>query len=200
MKALTMNGDGKIIDPDTGEEVNRENIQSVVENANNNQSDNKQQNNKQTDENKIKSPEKPKIYTKYEVTPDSVFYIKFGIVPKDGRIIVIPEDDVDFEKNAEAHWVKFKMWTYEQELEWKNQATEYDSIKRIHALNSDKLNEIKLRNLLVSWSFGEKEDSLKLFHIGGLLTDESLKTFYSLYPVVVRYIVECMNDVLEFNN
>ena len=195
MKALTMDGDGKIIDPDTGEEVNRENIQDVVENANN-----KQQNDKLLTDDKVNTPEKPKIYTKYEVTPDSVFYVKFGIVPKDGRILVIPEDEVDFEKNAEAHWVKFKMWNYEQELEWKNKSTEYDATKRIHALNTDKLNEIKLRNLLVSWSFGEKEDSLKLFHIGSLLTDESLKVFYSLYPVVVRYIVESMNDVLEFNN
>jgi hypothetical protein len=195
MKALLMDENGKVVDPESGKEV----ITKKVEVSDSNKVDEVVKEKEEEIENKVDSPEKPKVYTIYEVGPESIFYVKFGIMPIDGRMIVIKEDDIDFEKNAESHWVKFKMWSYEQELEWKNESTEYDSVKRVHTLNADKLNEIKIRNLILKWSFGEKQDSLKLFHVNGLLTDESLKTFYSLYPAIVRYIVERMNDILEFN-
>ena len=195
MKALVMDENGKVVDPESGEEV----VTKETIKKNNKEVNSVKEKQEKVVENKVNSPEKPKVRTIYEAGQDTVFYVKFGIVPIDGRIIVIKEDDVDFEKNAESHWVKFKMWTYEQELEWKNESTEYDSTKRVHTLNADKLNEIKIRNLILKWSFGEKQDSLKLFHVNDLLTDESLKVFYSLYPSVVRYIVEGMNDVLEFN-
>ena len=202
MKALVMDDKGNLQDPETGEEVVRSDMKDMAEKKLEEDSKGtpKVEEKKEIIENKVDSPEKPKVYTKYEVNPDSVFYIKFGTLPRDGRVLVIAEDDVDFEKNAEKHWVKFKMWSYDKELEWKNSATEYDSSKRVHSLNADKLSEMKIRNLLLDWSFGESQDSLKLFHVNGLLTDESLKTFYSLFPTVVRHVVEGMNDVLEFNN
>ena len=221
-KALVMDDKGIVTDPETGEEVIRKNgefkpkeskeepkKEESPKEAPKQEEPKKEEpkapvlkdlpKKKEEIENKVDSPEKPRVYTPYEVRPDSVFYIKFGVVPRDGRMLVIPEDDVDFEKDAEKHWVKFKMWSYEQELEWKNDATEYDNSKRVHTLNADKLNEIKIRNLLLDWSFGEKEDSLKLFHINEILTDESLKVFNRLFPTIVRYIVERMNEVLEFN-
>jgi len=140
-----------------------------------------------------------KNLSKYEVGPDSSFMVEFGILAKDDRYVIMDKDEVKMTKGAESHWAKFKMWTYEQELDWKNEATEFDSTKRVHMLNTDKLNEIKLRNLILNWSFSEADNSLKMLHVNGVLADESLKVFYSIYPSIARHIVDGMNDVLEFN-
>lgn len=138
-------------------------------------------------------------FTKYEVKPDTTFKIEFGIVERDGRYVVIRKDEVQFSKGTEPHWVLFRMWGYREELEWKNKATEYDAERRVHSMNNDVLNELKLRNLLLDWSFSEKEPELKLMHVNRILSDESIEMFFSFYPSVVRYMVDKMNEVLEGN-
>lgn len=139
----------------------------------------------------------PRTYTKYEVKPESHFIVKFGIMEQDGRIIVTDEDML--ESRIEKHWVKFRMWTYAEELDIKSKATEFDSTKKVHLLNNDKLNEIKIRTLIQDWSFSQSDASLKLLHINNYLSDEGLKIVYSLYPTIIRYIINRMNEVLEFN-
>ena len=137
--------------------------------------------------------------TRYEVGKDSTFVLHFGIVAKEDRLVVIKVDDAVMTKGAEPHWVKFRMWQYPEELKWKNEATDFDASKRVHTLNNDRLNELKLRNLLLDWSFGVQEPDLRLMHVNGLLSDESLKVFFALYPTVIRHIIDRMNEVLEYN-
>ena len=91
------------------------------------------------------------------------------------------------------------MWTYDEELQWKADCLEYNSQTKIQSINYDKLNEIKLKNLLLDWSFAENEDRLKLLHCDGKLSDESYSIFNGLYPSIATCIVEMMNDVLESN-
>ena len=138
--------------------------------------------------------------TKYEVTKDTFFVIRFGLFQmEDGRFIVIASDDVPKYEGAEAHWVKFRMWRYDEELKWKASCLEYDSKMKGQVINIDKLNERKLKSLLLDWSFGEYEDRLKLLHCDGRLSDESYSLLMGMYPSIVNAIVNLMNDVLENN-
>ncbi len=135
----------------------------------------------------------PKKYSKYEVQPNQIFCIKFALKEEDGRMIV-----VDYGK-GEDHWVKFKMWTYPQELEWRNQTSNFDNIHKTLVLDENKFNEIKLRNLIEEWSFSEYDDSLKLLHVNNYLSDEGFKLFMGMFPSVIRHIFSSMNYVLQFN-
>jgi hypothetical protein len=138
--------------------------------------------------------------TKYEVTKDSYFVVKFGLVQKsDGRFIPIKEEMVEEIPDAEPHWVKFRMWTYDEELKWKSECMEYNSSTKLQMINQDKLNERKLRNLILDWSFGSYEDRLKLLHCDGRLSDESFGIIRGMYPSIVITIMDLMNLVLESN-
>lgn len=142
----------------------------------------------------------PRTPTKYEVRQDSSFTIKFGVAfEEEGRAVVIDVNNVQFTEGAEAHWVKFRMWTYGEELDWKNKCTEYDQNKRTHWLNQDRLNELKMRNLMLEWSFAEASTDFKLFHINHYMVDESYKMVNLLFPSVLRHIIDRMNNVLEYN-
>lgn len=138
--------------------------------------------------------------TKYEVNSQSYFVIKFGLVQKeDGRFVPIREDAIAGIPEAEAHWVKFRMWTYTEELNWKDKCTEYDAKARAQVINTTKLNEMKIRRLMLDWSFGEYNDSLRLLHCDGKLSDESYNVFRGMYPSIANTIVDMMNLVLESN-
>ena len=138
--------------------------------------------------------------TKYEITDSSYFIIRFGLLQKDdGRFIPIKEDAIDGISEAEPHWVKFRMWNYGEELAWKSEFMEYNSAMKSQYLNIEKLNERKIRRLLLDWSFGEYDDRLKLLHCDGMLSDESYSVFMGLYPSIAGTIVDMMNLVLESN-
>lgn len=135
--------------------------------------------------------------TKYEVKSDSVFVIRFGLMERDGRMVPIADHEVERFPESEHHWVKFRMWTYPEQLEWHDWASQWDSQAKQKTLDSDKLNERKIKCLLLDWSFGEKEDRLKLLHCDGVLSDESYAIFMGLYPAIATTIVKMMNSVLE---
>lgn len=138
--------------------------------------------------------------TKYEITDSSYFIIRFGLLQKDdGRFIPIKEDALDGIAEAEPHWVKFRMWNYGEELAWKSEFMEYNNAMKSQYLNIEKLNERKIRRLLLDWSFGEYDDRLKLLHCDGMLSDESYSVFMGLYPSIAGTIVDMMNLVLESN-
>ena len=136
--------------------------------------------------------------TKYEVTADSRFTVRFGLVRmEDGRFVPIRADAVADHREAEAHWVRFRMWTYREELAWKSDCLEYNTVTKTQSVNQDMLNERKIRSLMLDWSFGEHEPSLRLLHCDGRLSDESYGTFMGLYPSIAKTIVDMMNLVLE---
>ena len=138
--------------------------------------------------------------TKYEVTSESYFVISFGLVEQvGGRFVPVNSEDVDNIPQAERHWVKFRMWNYGEELAWKSEFLEYDRASKSQVLNVEKLNERKIRHLMLDWSFGQNEDRLKLLHCDGKLSDESYSMFMGLYPSIANTIVNMMNNVLENN-
>lgn len=138
--------------------------------------------------------------TKYEITKDSYFIIRFGLVQKeDGRFVPIRHDAVDETPKAESHWVKFRMWSYDEELQWKSDFMEYNSSSKMQMINQDKLNECKLKHLMLDWSFGGYDDRLKLLHCDGVLSDESYGIIKGMYPSIVVTIIDLMNLVLESN-
>lgn len=139
--------------------------------------------------------------TKYEVTRDTYFVVRFGLMQKGegGRFIVIGEQDVPEHRGAEPHWVKFRMWSYDEELSWKSNCMEYSAADKCRILNINKLNEQKLKMLLLDWSFGECDDRLKLLHCDGRLSDESYCVLKCMYPAIVNAIIDLMNNVLENN-
>jgi len=141
----------------------------------------------------------PQKLTKYEVSKDSVFTIKFGILDKGDRWVPINYSAVDDNPLSMGVWVKFRMWTYDEELTWRNECNEFNAEHKVQILNVDKLNEIKIKRLLLDWSFGELEDRLKMLHVDGRLSDESYKIFKGLFPAIVNTIIDMMNNVLESN-
>jgi hypothetical protein len=105
-------------------------------------------------------------------------------------------NDYDFDKK---HEVVFKMWSYEEGVELRKKSTQYDDIKRVHYIDHDLFNRLKIQKLVKSWTFEEENPKLKMHHVSGVLTDESFKAIMSLHPNILRYIIERMNDVLEYN-
>ena len=75
----------------------------------------------------------------------------------------------------------------------------WEEFKEVIRQNIEKLNERKIRRLLLDWSFGEYDDRLKLLHCDGMLSDESYSVFMGLYPSIAGTIVDMMNLVLESN-
>lgn len=141
-----------------------------------------------------------RVKTKYEVDKNSFFIIKFGlIIQQDGRFVAIRHDAVDDFRDAQLHWVKFRMWNYCEELQWKHQCTQYNNQMKSQIINQDKLNQKKIKELILDWSFSENEESLKLLHCDGKLSDESYSVFMGLYPSIATTIVDLMNNVLENN-
>jgi len=135
---------------------------------------------------------------KYEVTKDDCFKINFGLRKKENRWVIIAAENPDSE--TDVHWVEFRMWTFDEDVEMRKKATMYDASKRVHYVDNDLLNRMKIQKLLKAWSFEEQNANLKLLHVNGVLVDESYDAFKKLQPSIARYIIEKMNDVLEYND
>lgn len=148
---------------------------------------------------KPKTTEKVVSYSKYEVRPDSEFKIEFCIGEKDGRIVVYTKEAAIQFPELESHWVVFRMWKYEEELDWKNRCQEYDAQSRSFKTNINKLDELKIRYLIKSWSFENYDPKFKLLHANRYLADESYDIFKGFYPTIINNIIFLMNQVLEHN-
>lgn len=140
---------------------------------------------------------KPRTYSKYEVRPDSSFTIRFCLCFVDDRAIVLDENAKVRNPEAEAHWVRFRMWRYAEEMEWKGQCQEFDGVSRMFKTNAIRLDELKIRHLIRDWSFAEYDERFKLLHVGGVLSDESFDMFKGFFPTIINHIIYMMNQVLE---
>ena len=146
----------------------------------------------------IELHQKTREPSEYEIKDSDTFKVKFGLAQvgeDDEKRWIVTEDRVDPE--IKRHWVRFRMWKFGEELHMKQIATVYDPVKKIHYLDQDSLNALKIRHLLSDWSFSEKNDSMKLFHVNGVLADESYAMFMGLYPSICRHIIYEMNSVIE---
>lgn len=137
--------------------------------------------------------------SKYEVKKDSYFTIRFGLLETDERFLIVPENKFGLSEDIEKHWVKFRYWTYVEELKWRESSTKFDPSSRSFTVDRGKFDELKIRHLLVDWSFGEISDRHRLFHSNGYLVDECFEMFKSLFPNIVNTIISYMNDILEYN-
>ena len=206
MPEARINEKGQLVDSNTGKVIGKMENGRIVMIKPNPAQINKQESSKSNSDS-IKEEKKEivvptsfvKELTKYQVTKDSTFTVKFGLVEQDGRFIPIKEDALLNYRGAELVWVKFRMWTFQEELDWKNSCNEFNNLYKCQVLNNDKLNELKIKRLILDWSFGENYDRLKLLHTDGRLSDESFNIFKGLYPSIVNTIIELMNNVLENN-
>lgn len=131
---------------------------------------------------------------KYEITEQHTFEIKIYMVQRNGRWIVLDGPM----KDVEEHTVVFRMWNYDEMIELKKMATSYDPQRRIHMIDNDILNRLKLQRLIVSWTLDRENPRLKLLHVQGILSDESWKIFTKLQTNIITYIFDEMNKVYEF--
>lgn len=132
---------------------------------------------------------------KYEVTNEHTFKIEVNLFQKEGRWIVVEGKG----KGVEEHEIVFRMWTYEEMIELKKLATSFDPQKRLHMVDNDLLNRLKVQKLMVSWTFDKDNPRLKIAHVNGVLTDESWAAFIKLQPNIVTHILDEMNRVYEYN-
>jgi len=132
---------------------------------------------------------------KYETTPDMTFVLDIYLRKKDNRWILAdgPGKDVDHES------VTFRMWSYDEMIGMRKMATTYDQIKRIHMIDHDALNQLKIQRLMIEWTFGRDNPRLKLFHVSGVLVDEGWNAFRRLQPNIISFIFDRMNRVYELN-
>jgi len=131
----------------------------------------------------------------YEITNDEDFKIDVYLKRQEKRWTIVGS-----EKEAEkVHWALFRMWSYEEEVELRKQATNFDPIKRLHLVDNDLLNRLKLKRLLKAWSFEKDNPRMELHHVNGILVDEVFARVMKLHPNILRYIVEQMNGILEYN-
>lgn len=138
-------------------------------------------------------------YLKYQVNENSFFIIRFGLVQLQGRIIVVDQEQIDQIQQGEKHWVKFRMWNYKEQLQWKDKSLKYNHQSKSFVINNQILNEIKLRNLIKDWSFAEYSDKYKLLHVNKYLSDESYEIFKGFFPNIINEIIRKMNLVLQNN-
>jgi len=130
---------------------------------------------------------------KYELSENDTFKIEFSATKKQNRWIITEM------VGRGAQWVEFKMWTFNEEIELRKMSTTFDMSKRMHLIDHDILNRLKIQRLMTSWSFEEDNPRLKLLHLNGILSDEGWEAFTRLHPNISRYIIEQMNTILEYN-
>lgn len=132
---------------------------------------------------------------KYEVSQDTIFTVTIHAMEKDGRWIIMVKGG----KGIETNNIVFRMWTYDEMIEMRKMATSYDAQKRIHMIDNDALNRLKVQRLMVSWTFDKENSRLRIQHVNGVMTDESWTAFTRLQPNILSYIIDEMNKVYEFN-
>ena len=131
----------------------------------------------------------------YEVTPETTFEVEVHLRKSGSRWVVVEGAG----KDIVTHKVVFRMWTYDEMVEMRKMSTTYDSVRRVHMIDNDALNRLKVQKLMVSWTFGDDNPRLKMHKVQGVLTDESWETFKKLQPNIISHILERANGAYEFN-
>lgn len=133
--------------------------------------------------------------SKFEVTEKSTFDVYVSLKQVSDRWVIVQEKEM----NSETHRITFRMWTFDEMVQLRKLATEWDAVKRIHYVDTFKLDMLKVKKLIQSWTFGDDSPKFKLLHVNGILSDEGWNAFKKLQPNIARAIIDKMNDVLEYN-
>jgi len=128
----------------------------------------------------------------YEVTKDSTFVIKLPMSRQGKWWVLVREEDAEI-----VHEVICRMWTYDEMIEMRKLSTKYDGIRRVHTIDYDILNRLKIQRLIKSWSFANENPRLALHHVNGVLCDESWQAIRRLQTNLLQFIIGSMNDHYE---
>jgi len=132
---------------------------------------------------------------KYEVSDESSFTVKLYLKKKGvarWSLMNGPGEGVDEEK------VVFRMWTFDEMVELRKMATTFDQVRRMHLIDYDALNRLKVQRLMMSWTLDRDNPRLKLHHVNGVLVDEAWTVFSKrLLPNIAQHIIDEMNAVYE---
>jgi hypothetical protein len=131
----------------------------------------------------------------YEVTPEHTFDILLFLKEKDGRWVVVNKGG----SGVSEHKIVMRMWSYDEMVELRKRATSYDQNKRIHMIDQDLLNRIKIQKLMMSWTLSDDNARLKIHRRQGALTDESWTNVKRLQTNILQFIINSMNEVYELN-
>lgn len=132
---------------------------------------------------------------KYEVTLEHTFDVEVCLLLRDNRwVVVAPKTP-----KAVEHKVTFRIWTYDEMVELRKKATNFDAMRRMHTVDTDLLDRLKVQKLMQSWTFDKDNPRLKIHRVNGVLTDEAWDNFKRLQANIIRYILDRMNEVLEYN-
>jgi len=132
---------------------------------------------------------------KYEVTDETTFEVKLYLKKQSNRWVVT----AGAAKGVDEHTLVFRMWKYDEMVELKKKATTFETTKRVHIIDNDALNRLKVQKFLLSWTMDKENPRLKLHRINNVLTDESWEMFSKLQPNIINHIFDRMNEVYEFN-
>jgi len=131
----------------------------------------------------------------YEITKETTFDVQIHLKKSGSRWVI--QDRAS--SSGVTQKVVFRMWDYDEMVGMRKMSMSYDSVKRMHMIDNDALNRLKVQKLLISWTFGEDNPRLKLHHVQGAMTDESWEAFKRLQPNIITYILDRANGVYEFN-
>lgn len=132
---------------------------------------------------------------KYEITPEHTFDVEVNLRSEGSRWIVVAGKG----KGIETHKVTFRVWTYDEMVSLRKAATSFDALRRMHLVDTDHLDRLKVQKLLQSWTFSSDNPRLKIHRVNDTLTDESWGNFKKLQPNIIRFILDKMNEILEYN-
>lgn len=136
------------------------------------------------------------IFSKYQIKQDTNFYIRFGVAFYQDRLIVVQQDKLN--PNIESHWLKFRMWSYQQCNRIKNNCCQLDRYKN-YIYNKTKILKQSVKYLLLDWSFGIKDPNMKLMHVNKVLSDQSIALFMNMHPNILFYIQDKLKGILQGN-
>jgi hypothetical protein len=132
----------------------------------------------------------------YEVKRSSKFKIEIYLRPRsddDRWWVVCKKEEATVTEEA-----VFRMWTYDEMIEMRKLATKYDQIRRVHMIDHDVLNMLKMQRFLLSWTFDKNNPRLELHHVNGVMVDESWEKVRLLQPNILKHLMEEMNIRYEF--
>lgn len=142
-------------------------------------------------------PDIPIHRARWQLKDNETFRIRFKVLEPESGIVKVYRSGLETNNESYEHWVEFKMWDYETMIKLKKSSTKYHNETRTFYVDQDFYDELKIKNLMKSWSFGEVDPHMKLQHFNGVMTDESFGLIKRLYPFVVTKIIQEMNAVLE---
>ena len=132
----------------------------------------------------------------YEMSKQSTFTVRVPLKQRandENWWIVVDEAEAETVEE-----VTFRMWSYDEMVEMRKLATKYDQVRRVHMIDHDELNRLKMQRFVSSWTFDENNPRLELHHVNGVLTDEAWTKVKSLQTNILRFIIDQMNERYEF--